>query len=222
MAAKRVPSYRLLYEKLRGADVFRETVSSLGRYLAEPTKANHQQLIVPLEALMVSGPLGDTALRDGDWLTHLFLVFEESKRETLENQKYWLKRLEERNKINDAIQSYMKELVDAAQRLNEKVRSSDPDEDKDNLTVEVLIRKVAQSRLEEEGVLEIIDAQIQPLNKAELQEQIHLWEKYQAIIQEKQDSDLDESLAPYYPLLTQLVEDVRVHFSMGDEEDEGK
>ena len=73
----------------------------------------------------------------GDWLAMLFEVFKESKRDTLANQKYFLKRLEERNKINDAIQKYMRELVEDAQKLNKKVRGVS-DSQKDKQTVRVI------------------------------------------------------------------------------------
>jgi len=81
--------------------------------------------------LEVADRLWQMEASGGNWLAMLFDVFKESRRDVQENQKYWLKRLEERNKINDAISEYMKELTEQARKLNEKKAKAAEDEEKD-------------------------------------------------------------------------------------------
>lgn len=117
--------------RIRSDRNFNSAVQALKPYLDNPTRAGYDNFQRAFARLEKSG--------SGDWLAMLFEVFKESRRETEEAQAYWLKRLEERNKINDAIQQYMRELVEQSRRLAEKVRNASGDA-KSEQTVRVEVK----------------------------------------------------------------------------------
>jgi len=109
---------------------FDPAVDALKTYLNSTTQPNYDNFQNKFTELETGG--------NGDWLALLFEVFKESRRDVQENQKYWLKRLEERNKINDALQEYMRYLTGQTQKLNAKVRrASEDDESQRKVRVEI-------------------------------------------------------------------------------------
>lgn len=109
---------------------FDPTVNALKTYLESPTQPNYDSFQIKFTELEAGG--------GGDWLAYLFEVFKEARRDVQENQKYFLKRLEERNKINDALQEYMRYLIEQTQKLNAKVRrASEDDESQRKVRVEI-------------------------------------------------------------------------------------
>ena len=116
--------------RIRNDVNFDPAVFALKTYLNSPTQPNYDNFQGKFTELEAGG--------SGDWLAMLFEVFKESRCDTQENQKYFLKRLEERNKINDAIQEYMRDLTESARKLNEKVRrASEDDESQQKVRVEI-------------------------------------------------------------------------------------
>ena len=116
--------------RIRNDVNFDPAVFALKTYLNSPTQPNYDNFQGKFTELEAGG--------SGDWLAMLFEVFKESRRDVQENQKYFLKRLEERNKINDAIQEYMRDLTESAHKLNDKVlRASEDDESQQKARVEI-------------------------------------------------------------------------------------
>ena len=76
------------------------------------------------------GALQSKFPESGDIMALLYYVFKESIHQQNEDKKYWLNKLADRNKINDAINEYMNELTDEARKMNEKVRKAE-EESKD-------------------------------------------------------------------------------------------
>jgi len=106
--------------RIRNDVNFDPSVDALKTYLNSSTQPNYDNFQGKFTELEAGG--------SGDWLAMLVEVFKESRRDTQENQKYFLKRLEERNKINDAIQEYLRDLEAAARKLHEKVRRANEDD----------------------------------------------------------------------------------------------
>ena len=115
--------------RIRNDSNFDPTVNALKTYLNRPAQPNYDNFQTKFAQLEANG--------EGDWLALLFEVFKESRRDVQENQKYWLKRLEERNKINDALQEYMGQLNEQSRKLNEKVRGASGDDGKQKVRVEI-------------------------------------------------------------------------------------
>ena len=103
----------------------------LAMLLACPTLAEsvHGPLVVSLldsrnSDAEVAAQLHQVGTDGGNWLAMLFEVFKESRKDVQENQAYWIERLEERDKINDAIQNYMQNLTEQAVQILSQVYSN--------------------------------------------------------------------------------------------------
>ena len=99
-----------LYESIKGTPEFETAVTSLTGYLQNPTAANQHEFAQYMKALEAQHPHGNI-------MEVLFLVFRESIKETNEDKKYFLMKLQEFNKMGEALSEYLSELVEASRDL---------------------------------------------------------------------------------------------------------
>jgi hypothetical protein len=93
------------------------------RALAKPVLtqgAPDSALLAHLRAVHEQQPTSDI-------MELILIVMKEALVDQEIEQKYWLKKLKERNAINEALHDYMEELARASAELNKKVRSSSDD-----------------------------------------------------------------------------------------------
>jgi hypothetical protein len=108
------------------------TVESLG------AKEREQALRWSAELLEVGAPS-----HGADLMALLYVVMGESIKESNESKLYWITRLAEMNKISEALSNYLKAVIDAARRLEERRRGPD-----DEPTVAVSVGRLQVERRE--------------------------------------------------------------------------
>jgi methyl-accepting chemotaxis protein len=92
---------------------FGSATNAMTNYLANPTNANQAEFMSRMRALEAVYP-------NGNIMEVLFLVFRESIKETNEDKKYFLLKLQEFNKMAEGLSDYLAYLVDKSQELGDK------------------------------------------------------------------------------------------------------
>lgn len=137
-----------LYKQLQGIQEYRAAVGSMGNLMANgaqyaspepgqlsnlatnPAMANYTQDFMQKMAAL------EAAFPSGNIMEVLYLVFRDSIRQTNEDKKYFLIKLQEYNTMAEALSDYLSELVEESQRLSDQASGAKYPE-KETIKIEV-------------------------------------------------------------------------------------
>ncbi|MEM6734004.1 MAG: hypothetical protein AAF658_20750, partial [Myxococcota bacterium] len=123
-----------LYEMVARDAAYKEAVSAMSAVIANnvqnaPTTPNTatavtDQLSVDTSNFAVKIDALQAAFPNGNIMELLYLVFRDSIRQTNEDKKYFLVKLQEYNKMAEALSDYLSELVEESQRLSSEANGA--------------------------------------------------------------------------------------------------
>jgi hypothetical protein len=100
------------YNDIKGLPEFSNATGAMTKLTANPTGANRAEFLSQMRAL-------ESVYPNGNIMEVLFLVFRESIKETNEDKKYFLIKLQEYNKMAEELSDYLSELVEKSQQLSD-------------------------------------------------------------------------------------------------------
>jgi hypothetical protein len=130
-----------LEAQLRGVAEFSTAVRAGAAFAANPTSANQGEFIKQMKALTAAFPHGNV-------MEVLFLVFRESIKETNDDKKYFLKKLQDYNTMAEELSEYLSHLVDESQRLSAASAGAKYPE---KVTISIEVRKFDLTTLDPDG-----------------------------------------------------------------------
>lgn len=162
-----------LERRIGSTGEFATAAEALTRYYADPSPANAKAAAEALDALAVKHGVGTNIMEV------LYLVFRESIRDSNEDKKYFLLKLQDYNKMAEDLSKYLDSLSNASQRLS--ARALKMGDDGHKATVDVEIRDYDLTTLDEGGNLQY-DSRSKPLQREELNLEIKRLESAQETI----------------------------------------
>jgi hypothetical protein len=189
---------------VRGTPVFTAAVAASSEFLANPTAANNAEFISKIGALKAEYP-------NGNIMEVLFLVFRESIKETNEDKKYFLKKLQEYNDMAEGLSAYLSELVSASQRLTE---ASNGQKYPEKVNIPVTVRSFDLTTLNPEGKLTETSSSTKNLDRAGLNDTIKEVESMQETVRNKRQmastafQNFDQKANQLYNLMASVLKSV--------------
>jgi len=166
-----------LYQQISGTQEFTAAVNQLTVTLANPSQSAINEFNQRMRAL-------ETAQPHGNIMEVLFLVFRESIKETNEEKKYFLIKLQEFNKMAEALSEYLSDLVKVSRDLGARAAGAKYPEMV--LTASpVNIKKFDLSTLGADGTLNTLSTESKRLDRAGLNDTIKEVEAMQETVRNK-------------------------------------
>ena len=190
-----------LKAEISGAPQFTEAVGAMNELSVNPTGANQAAFMDGMMALEAQYP-------NGNVMEILFLVFRESIKETNEDKKYFLIKLQEFNKMAEEISNYLSYLVDRSQHLSEK---SEGQKYPEKIHIDVETKNFDLSTLNKDGGLSVTSSKVQRLDRAGLNDTIKDVESMQETVRNKRQmastafQNFDQKANQLYNLMSSVL-----------------
>ncbi|MBI5508392.1 MAG: hypothetical protein HY903_06550 [Deltaproteobacteria bacterium] len=190
-----------LYAQIGNTPSFQGAVAAGKAAFANPTAANQAEFIAKMKALKAEFP-------NGNIMEILFLVFRESIKETNEDKKYFLIKLEEYNKMAEDVSAYLSDLVKESQRLSE---ASAGQKYPEKVTIQVQVKSFDLSTLGTDGNLKTTSTGTKTLDRAGLNDTIKDVESMQETIRNKRQmastafQNFDQKANQLYNLMSSVL-----------------
>ncbi len=190
-----------LFGEIRGAPQFKAAVGAMNAYNADPTSANAADLSSRMAAVQAQFP-------NGNIMEVLFLVFRESIKDTNEDKKYFLVKLQEFNKMAEQLSDYLSYLVDRSQAMSQTAEGQKYPE---KVHIDVRVDKFDLSTLGPNGDLVKTDSYHKRMDRMSLSDTIKLVESAQETIRNKRQmastafQNFDQKSNQLYNLMSSVL-----------------
>jgi hypothetical protein len=191
------------YDAIKGTAQFSAAVTASNNFLANPTPGNQQKLIEKMADLQASQPHGNI-------MEALFMVFRESIRDTNEDKKYFLTKLQEYNKMAEELSKYLSELVDVSRDLGTQASGAKYPE-MELTSSPVTIKQFDLSTLSSDGNLVTTKTESKRLDRAGLNDTIKEVESMQETVRNKRQmastafQNFDQKSNQLYNLMSSVM-----------------
>lgn len=192
-----------LESQLRAIPEFATAVQAGAQFAINPTGANQGEFVKRLKALVAAFPYGNV-------MEVLFLVFRESIKETNEDKKYFLKKLQDYNTMAEELSEYLSHLVDESQRLSAASAGAKYPE---KVTIGIEVRKFDLSTLDASGNVRQVNGfpQTRTVDRAGMNDTIKDVESMQETVRNKRQmastsfQNFDQKANQLYNLMASVL-----------------
>ncbi len=208
-----------LAKQLSTSKAYQTAVETTQGYLANPTEANMNGVIKTTNTVATNFPTpgvipGGPPVAPGggpetvNIMEILFLVFKESIKETNEDKKYFLTKLQEFNKMGEALSAYLSELVDVSRDLGAKAAGQKYPE---MVTTTATIKQFDTNSLNSSGNMVTTSVSRETVDRAGLNDTIKEVEAMQETVRNKRQmastafQNFDQKANQLYNLLSSVM-----------------
>jgi hypothetical protein len=190
--------------QVRGAPEFTATVKASTNFFANPTAANKDDVIGNMKAVQAKYP-------NGNVMELMFLVFRESIKETNEDKKYFLIKLQDFNSMAEGVSDYLSTLVQDSQKMSEQGNGQKYPE---KVSIPVTVKTFDLTGLDPNGKLHELSSHSKSLDRAGLNDTIKDVESMQETVRNKRQmastafQNFDQKATQLYNLMASLLKTV--------------